>query len=99
MTLQAFIDDSAEAGQVLVLAGYISSADDWRVFSDEWQKRLDHAGWKRFKMSEVATGGPERMEIAGWFYRAIEEHVQAYIAVAVDIPALRRAVREVGLRP
>lgn len=95
--MQAFIDDSVEQGRVLVLAGYISTAEKWAKFSNEWQSRLDHAGWSRFKMAEIATS--QRPEVSGWFYRAIEDHVEAFVAVAVDITALKQAVDEVGVRP
>jgi hypothetical protein len=100
MALQAYIDDSVEHGKVLVLAGYIASAERWQKFSDAWQERLDHARWKRFKMSEIAaSGSQDQMEKAGWFYRAIEDHAQAFIAVAVEIEPLKRVVEELQFRP
>lgn len=99
MALQAYIDDSMTADAVLVLAGYVASLEQWLSFSDEWQQRLDmKPRWPYFKMSEVgASEDPERWERAGWFYRVIEDHAQAFATVVVEIEALRRVVRELGL--
>lgn len=99
MVLQAYIDDSMEAGEVLVFAGYIASYEKWLAFTNEWQERLDmRPHWTALKMSEVAaSGSPERWERAGWFYRVIEDHVQAFVVVALEIEPLRRVRRELGL--
>lgn len=99
MMFQAYVDDSMAQDQVLALAGYIAPVERWRSFSDEWRRLLDmRPPWPYFKMSEVATTEDElRWERAGWFYRAIEEHAQAFVAVVVEIDALRRVVRELGL--
>ncbi len=68
---KAHIDGSGTGSpDLLVLAGYIAPASEWIEFSKEWQSRLDHARLARFKMNELAGS---RMEVAGWFYRAIEE--------------------------
>ena len=42
MTLQAYTDDSGKLGDspVCVLAGYISTAERWATFSNEWQAAL-----------------------------------------------------------
>ena len=49
-------------------------------------------------MTDIAAGDPARMEIAGWFYRAIEDHLRAYVAIAVEVEPLRRVVTELGFR-
>jgi len=96
--LQAYVDDSMEAGKVLVFAGFISSPENWREFSSEWMQALRLARWQSFKMSEIAgSGSKDRLERAGYFYRLIEEHVAALVTVAVDIEALRLVVCELGL--
>jgi hypothetical protein len=97
LSIQAFIDDSEEARRVLVLAGYLASVEQWAEFSKTWQERLDHTGWKSVHMAELVSS-PERMLTAGWFYRAIEDHLNHYVAVAVDIEALKRAVTDTGFR-
>ena len=99
MALQAYIDDSMAADAVLVLAGYVATAEQWARFSDEWQERLDiRPSWPYFKMSEVGgSHDAERWERAGWFYRVIEDHAQAFLAVVVEIEPLRRIIRELGL--
>lgn len=93
MALQAYIDDSVQAGRFLVLAGYVASVEQWLAFSDEWKEALQQARWSKFKMSE-AKRDPV---IAGYFYRIIETHLDTIFAVGVDIDGLKRAARELGM--
>lgn len=54
--LQVFIDDSGKQDQspVQVLAGYLASAEQWTVFSNEWQDVLDAHGIEgAFHMSDA----------------------------------------------
>jgi len=56
--IQAFIDDSGNStshgNPVFVLAGYISSADRWAAFSDEWEAECDREPKVRnFKMAHA----------------------------------------------
>jgi hypothetical protein len=51
MALQAFADDSMEAGRVLVLAGYISTAEQWSNFCKEW-KASEHEAAPRSLQDE-----------------------------------------------
>ena len=37
------------------------------------------------------------VERAGWFYRVIEDHVRAYVTIAVEIAALKQAVRDLDM--
>jgi hypothetical protein len=99
VALQAFIDDSLASDEVLVLAGYIADFERWAQFSIDWDELLGMCPkWDRFKMVEVASSRDElRWERAGWFYRAIERHAQAFVACAVEIEGLRRIVREFSL--
>lgn len=99
MVMQAFIDDSRTDGRVLILAGYIASSEKWASFAREWQSRLDmRPKWRSFKMSKIGqSSDPERWERAGFFYRVIEEHCKAFVALAVDIEALNRVVDELRL--
>ena len=58
MILQAYIDESGSRNQdnCLVLAGFISPAQEWAAFSDEWQACLDATPSLRyFKMREAAN--------------------------------------------
>jgi hypothetical protein len=91
--LKAYIDGSGDGGPVLVLAGYVATAEQWAPFADDWDAKLKEAGLSRFKMSEMVS----RPEIAGWFYRSIEEHVSAALACAVPRSPLHKVVRELGL--
>jgi hypothetical protein len=84
--LQAYVDASGKGDlSRLVVAGYVADSEDWAKFSIDWKKRLDCAGLPYFKMNEMKR----KPEIAGWFYRLIEEHsVKAAIAVVVNTTEL-----------
>lgn len=100
MPLQAFADDSLEAGRVLVLAGYISTAERWSDFSKEWEQRLSiRPRLARFKMSEVDLTSELQMERVRQLYRVIEERVLAQVAVAVNCAELTRWVPEMDVQP
>lgn len=88
---KAFVDGSGTGDpNLLVLGGYVAPTEIWEEFSKEWQARLNHAGIPYFKMNQMAS----HPEIAGYFYRVIEEwNVTAAIACLVDTAALRRVVR------
>lgn len=100
MALQAFADDSMEAGRVLVLAGYISTAERWSNFSNEWRERLSmHPRMVRFKMNEVDLNSELQMERVRAFYRVIEEHVSAQVSVAVNCEELTNWVPTMDVQP
>jgi len=90
--LQAFVDASGKGDpNVLVVAGYVAQADEWAKFSQAWKEKLDQAGMRRFKMNEMTR----RPEIAGYFYRTIEEHdILAAISCVFDTRGLVRFVDE-----
>lgn len=90
MAIQAFVDDSVAEGEVLILAGYLASAKYWSLFSDEWQQRLDmKPRMSKFHMVDVNRDSELQMERVRQFYRVIEDHVAAGVAVAVDLKQLR----------
>lgn len=93
MTLQAVIDDSRDEDGVFVLAGYISSAEMWAEFCEEWEKLLPltkprKSGQPRFKMAEMASS-PEYMRHVPAFFRVIEKHVIASLSVRFSVRDLR----------
>ena len=94
MVLQAFIDDSRQEGKVLVLAGYVSTAKQWALFSNEWQSQLNMLPqWKRFKMKEAHYAGSssiENFERIKHHYRIIKEHVLLEVCVATPIEILEK---------
>ena len=102
--LRAFIDDSGKGDKNLfVLAGYISTAERWAAFSEEWWKLIDGSGpphYRKldyFKMAEMQSELDR--ERCGWFYRIIEDHVQAAISCVIDVPGLTRAVDSIKWPP
>lgn len=94
---KAHIDASGKGDpNLLVMAGYIAPAETWAEFSREWQIRLDQARLPYFKMSEMGA----RPEIAGYFYRVIEESgVTAAISCVFKTDDLVRAVRSIKWPP
>lgn len=93
VVLQAYIDDSYNAGGVFVLAGYIASAEGWANFSREWEEMLPHGTLNKhnryhFKMAEMALN-EERMARVPGFYRIIENHVLGFVSCKIDISELR----------
>jgi Protein of unknown function (DUF3800) len=80
--LNAYVDASGKGDpHRLVVAGYIASPEAWMEFSREWQSRLAQARLQYFKMHEMAA----RPEIAGWFYRTVEEHnIKAAISCVIN---------------
>lgn len=95
--LQAFVDASGKGDpHLLVIAGYIATAETWEDFSQAWKKRLDCAQLPYFKMNKMAG----RPEIAGWFYRLIEEfEIKASIACIVNTAELVEVERSIKYPP
>jgi hypothetical protein len=94
--LQAYIDES-EKNDVFVMAGWISEAERWAHFSDDWQKVLDSRSphYKvihEFKASEMRKSSKCDMEQSGWFYNVIEDHAMAAFSVMFPISSLRNAL-------
>ena len=55
MVLEGYVDDSGSSdGNVFVLAGYLSTADEWAGFSEEWKRICDQdPKTPDFKMSKT----------------------------------------------
>ena len=84
--LQAYVDASGKGDpKYLVIAGFIATEETWESFSRAWKSHLDCAGMPYFKMNQMAG----RPEIAGWFYRLIEEfEIKASIACIINTTEL-----------
>lgn len=66
MVLQGFVDDSGtSSGNIFTLAGFISTAERWMEFSDEWEKICDREPkMLKFKMNKVRQlVGPHYSEL------------------------------------
>ena len=83
--MEAYIDDSIESGEVLVLAGYIADSERWAEFSQKWAELLRmRPPWDYFKMSEIInTAGDESRERVLHHYHLIREYAQAAVVLAV----------------
>jgi hypothetical protein len=88
MALQAYFDDSKEAGRVVVLAGLIAPAEQWAAFSDEWKGMLTlRRNWLYFKMSEwVYSEDEEVWEKIKFPYRIIERRTSVRYVVLLILP-------------
>lgn len=91
MVLKAYIDDSVDAGNVLILAGYVASADSWARFSDDWQEILDMRMPYAIAAYHAANVGKNESEIerSHFLYRVIEEHVDKACTVCINLSKLR----------
>lgn len=92
VALQAYIDDSEDAGNLLVLAGYVSDVPSWARFADEWKQILDMRDpypWPTLHMVSVGDSQQSRERIE-WLYRVIERNVSMEVAVCVDLVALKQ---------
>lgn len=49
----------------LVVGGYVSSADDWLLFDQEWQRRLSQDGLSYFRRSDCESNRGEFEEWKG----------------------------------
>lgn len=58
LTLNAYFDDSGthESSDAIVVAGYISTAEQWSSFNDEWLAALAEWDLAFFHMTDFATG-------------------------------------------
>lgn len=88
---KAYVDASGNGDpDLLAIAGYVAPTDVWETFSKEWRSRLEKAGIRSFKMSQMTS----RMEIAAHFYRLIEAaQPAAAISCVIHTRELRQAVR------
>lgn len=88
--LQAFIDDSGTQGPqpFFSLGGFISTADRWARFSDEWKTELDREpSIPYFKMTEAFF--PKKGPFKGWKQRAIERRVCEFVKIIQKHAMLR----------
>jgi hypothetical protein len=97
MALKAYVDASGKGDpRLLIIAGYIATVETWEEFSKAWKARLDCAGLPYFKMNQMAS----KPEIAGFFYRLIEEYpVKASIACVLNTAELVEVERSIKYPP
>lgn len=98
---QAYVDESEKDG-LFVMAGYISTAERWAAFSDEWQRLLDYQSdhYRRLDAFHFKEMRSERdRERFPWFYRVAADHAYAAIALLLDAKALERVFHEFDWPP
>lgn len=108
MALQAFMDGSGNQDQgVLVLAGYVSTMENWAEFSDQWNRILNMTPRLRYlKMNDAVRLKQEfhgwseerRDERLGLFREVIENYVQLAIASTVLYADLHCAMQTIGMQ-
>lgn len=92
MIWQAYLDESFD-DEFFVLAGYISTAEEWAIFAEEWEALLPYATLMednsyQFKMSAMALSG-ERLQRVQAFYNVIFRHVYLGISIVVHQSTLK----------
>lgn len=102
MTLQVFTDDSTTKRNNFVLAGYIGTAEEWALFSKEWEPlarewgTLQPDGSYVFKMSDMMWL-PERRERVAAFYRVIEGRDIRPFSFGINKNSFRRALARLSV--
>jgi hypothetical protein len=101
MEFTAYFDGSGspDEGKAFVVAGYLSSADQWLQFDREWRECLEDEGVSSFHMRDFAPSlrefaawkddEPRRKQFLGRLIRITKFHVRKSIGNAV---ILRNAV-------
>ena len=99
--LQAYFDDSKQDGQVIILAGYIASVEQWMAFSDRWKQALTMGSprWNAFKMSRVNLNDPAQLERTEYHCRIVEEFAQGAFCNAIPVAPLKKVIQEFGIDP
>lgn len=93
---KANIDGSGGVDRpVLILAGFVATVEQWLPFTDEWDNRLRQAGKPYVRMSDMEND----QEIAAFFYRVVEEHATAGLAMAIPVAPLLKVCDELGYDP
>lgn len=99
MILQACLDDSYDKHQkkLLVIAGYIATAEAWVGFTKEWEQAL--SGWKIPAYKFARDARSSNTEIDAYFYRIIENHdIPISVDVVIDIEMLNKVANKLPWR-
>jgi hypothetical protein len=93
LMLQIYVDDSGDAGSTAAfMAGFLSTAERWAAFSDDWKAVLDERPTLKYlKMSEAAAckgefygwASERRDDRMGKFVAAIKKHVDYGVVSAI----------------
>ena len=99
--MQAFMDESWDDGGTFVVAGYISTAERWAAFSNEWAKELANGlrgkkGNIEFKMSRMAQW-PDTLAKVGKFQDIIYKHVIMSLSFAINKKSLENALNRLSV--
>jgi hypothetical protein len=80
LMLQAYLDDSGRAsGPAYVIAGFLTKADKWLLFSSLWGEMVQKIGLPYFKMKETMNpkAGEQKASIFyGWPRKDIDDFVR-----------------------
>lgn len=86
MTYQAFIDDSYDSDNVFVRAGYVSTKDRWKKFSDEWAGILgEPPSWRFLRMADRSRReGARTWDKIQKLHACIDRHAMAQVSIVID---------------
>jgi hypothetical protein len=96
MAVQLYMDYSYKPGGVHVLAGYMARAEDWTLFSRDWEELLPACypngnGKLRFKMSEMAR----RMDDVRMFANVIRKRLTYRVSIMIREDDLQNAIHRI----
>ncbi len=97
--LQAFIDDSIQAHEVLIIAGFVASSSQWQIFSGEWRECCVAAGWKNgvFKMRDAVAMAKRDPQIQAHIKRhseIIKRYAQLGVSLALPLQLFKRIAQQ-----
>lgn len=95
--LQVYLDDSGKLDQssVVVIAGYISTLEKWKLFSTQWSKILSAHNLSSFRMAQAwrlhrkyyKAGPIKRDWLLVRLLDCIKQHTEQAFVVSLDIDA------------
>lgn len=95
--LNGYFDASGKgAKDIFVLAGYISTAERWEKFAEDWDAELKGGREKKrqpikvFKLRKMDLTSSGQLKRCAIFNNIAHEHAIARLAIVVDVAAVKR---------
>ena len=100
LTLQGYFDDSGthDESASTVVAGYLSTAEQWEIFDQEWRSAIEPWGVDQFHMAEFANRAPKYQSLSetqrrfgfARLAKIINTHAIASVGCAIPRKAFER---------